>query len=524
MSKKIMWAILALLTAVPTAEARMGVGNGDGIKLLFAKAREHAAFITLRLNDRSLAKNLDVGLRDWILANRQELAADIAKTKHKWIETATPACAATHYATGAEIELSYPTCRSLNTFEDAGMLLVHESVHHLDVADENFADAVALAIYGSWRGGGTDWVATARAGAPSSREHHSAVVTDGGDVIVFGGLIDAENFVATNTGAKYDPDSDTWTAISSANVAPRVGHQAVFTGSQMIVWGGFVKKPDGSLVWQNSGAVYDLASNTWASLRSPFGPYELSENAVDLEWAVQQLVWTGREVIIYGGGLVNGKFPGGIYTPGSTNNNGGWRSLTGTSAPLRTAGQSAVWADDRLIVWGGKDLAQNLTNYGASFDLSTNKWTTLSTVGAPSARALHSAVWTGNSMIVFGGWDSGVDLAGTVGIYTPATNSWKTSRSESVQARYQHAAVWTGSEMLVYGGRPQRVFKNYLGSVGAFNPINGSWRTIEASGMPLARGRHTATWTGASMVVFGGVAGSIGGGIDLTNTGGVFYP
>lgn len=522
MSKKILWVILAALTVSPMAEARMGVGNGDGIKLLFAKAREHAAFITLRLNDRSLAKNLDVSLRDWILANRQELAADIAKTKHEWIETATPACASTHYTTGDVIVLSYPTCRNLDSFEDAGMLLVHESVHHLDVADENFADAVALAVYGSWRGGGTDWVASTKAGAPSAREHHSAVVTTGGDVIVFGGLVDLDSEVATNTAAKYDPQSDTWTALPTPNVAPRVGHQAVFTGSQMIVWGGFVRKSDGSLVWQNNGAVYDLASNTWTSLRSPYGPYELSENAAGLEWAVQSLVWTGREAIIYGGGLVNGKFPGGIYTPGSANN-GGWRSLTGSSAPLRTAGQSAVWADDRLIVWGGKDLAQNLSSYGASFDLANNKWTTLSTVGAPSARALHTAVWTGNSMLVFGGWDSGVDLAGTVGVYTPATNSWKTTRSESVQARYLHTAVWTGSEMLVYGGKPQRLFKNYLGAVGAFNPISGTWRTIEASSMPLARARHTASWTGSNMVVFGGVAGSVSD-TELTNTGGVFYP
>lgn len=519
MSKKIMWAILALLTAVPVAEARMGVGNGDGLKLVFAKAREHAAFITLRINDRSLAKALDANLRDWILANHQELAADIAKTQHKWIEAQTPACASTHFTTGSEIELSYVTCRDLETFEDAGELLIHESVHHLDVADETFADAVALAIYSSWKTGGTDWVPTSKTNAPAARALASSVNADG-DVIVFGGLTsDGDTRTATNTGAIYDAQSDTWSALPTANVAPRFGHQAIYTGTQMIVWGGFVVKSDGGVAWQNNGAVYDLATKTWSTLRSPYGPYELNDLAPDVDWNIQNLVWTGKEAIVYGGSLSAGKFPGGIYIPATRS----WRPLTTIGAPLRHAGQSAVWADDRMIVWGGRDLNDTNVSLGASFDPNTNKWTTLATTGAPSPRAIHSAVWTGNSMIVFGGMmsDSAPDLSGTGGIYTPATNSWKSFRTEAVQARYDHTAVWTGSEMLVYGGRPLKLFRNvYFATVGAFNPLTLTWRTVEASSMPPARGRHTAAWTGSSMVVVTGK----GDGNVLLNSGGVFYP
>lgn len=520
MTTKILMATLTLLLVTTAAEARMGVGNGDGIKLAFAKAREHAAFITLRINDRSLAKNLDLSLRNWILANNQELAADIAKTKHKWIDTATAACATTHLTTGAEIELSYPTCRqSLNSSEDAGMLLVHESVHHLDIADESFADAVALAIYGSWRTGGTDWVPSSKSGAPSARDHHSAVYANG-EVIVFGGLTNIDSMTATNTGGRYDPIDDTWTALPTANVAPRFGHQAVWTGSQMIVWGGFVVKTDGSKVWQNNGAVYDARSNSWTTLRSPYGPYELADVAPDVDWAVQTLVWTGKEAIIYGGSPVSGKLPGGIYNP-SGSGNSAWRSIATTNAPLRLAGHSAVWTEDRMIVFGGRDLAQNLTNAGASFDPIQNKWTALSQAGAPTARALQSAVWTGNAMVVFGGTEATNDLSGTGGVYSPATNSWKAFRTESVQARYEHTAVWTGSEMLVYGGRPVRLFRNlYFGVVGAFNPITMTWRTVEATSNPPARGKHAAAWTGSSMVIFGGV----GDGGNLLNSGGVFYP
>ena len=43
-----------------------------------------------------------------------------------------------------------------------------------------------------------------------------------------------------NTGGRYDPSTDSWTATGAARRAPeaRAHHTAVWTGSNMIVWGG----------------------------------------------------------------------------------------------------------------------------------------------------------------------------------------------------------------------------------------------------------------------------------------------
>ena len=42
-----------------------------------------------------------------------------------------------------------------------------------------------------------------------------------------------------NTGGRYNPSTDSWTATSTTNApAARVDHTAVWTGSEMIVWGG----------------------------------------------------------------------------------------------------------------------------------------------------------------------------------------------------------------------------------------------------------------------------------------------
>ena len=54
-------------------------------------------------------------------------------------------------------------------------------------------------------------------------------------MIVWGGYL----FIYLNTGGRYNPSTDSWAATSITNApAPRGRHTAVWTGSEMIVWGG----------------------------------------------------------------------------------------------------------------------------------------------------------------------------------------------------------------------------------------------------------------------------------------------
>ena len=56
-------------------------------------------------------------------------------------------------------------------------------------------------------------------------------------MIVWGGE-DARHYL--NTGGRYDPGTDSWTATSITNAPDaRHLHTAVWTGSEMIVWGGY---------------------------------------------------------------------------------------------------------------------------------------------------------------------------------------------------------------------------------------------------------------------------------------------
>jgi hypothetical protein len=78
------------------------------------------------------------------------------------------------------------------------------------------------------------WTPTSLSNAPSPRV--APAVWTGSEMIVWGGT----NGGFLNTEGRYDPGTDSWTATSIAN-APTSRQQftAVWTGTEMIVWGGY---------------------------------------------------------------------------------------------------------------------------------------------------------------------------------------------------------------------------------------------------------------------------------------------
>ena len=79
------------------------------------------------------------------------------------------------------------------------------------------------------------WMATTTTNAPDGPLGHTAVWT-GSEMIVWGGCC------WLNTGGRYNPSTDSWMATSRTNAPnPRTDHTAVWTGSEMIVWGDLMK-------------------------------------------------------------------------------------------------------------------------------------------------------------------------------------------------------------------------------------------------------------------------------------------
>src|SRR6266568_8958311 len=181
-----------------------------------------------------------------------------------------------------------------------------------------------------------------------------------------------------------------------------------------------------------------------------------------------------------------------------------WTPTSVPHAPPGRVEHTAVWTGSEMIVWGGARLNSRV-NTGGKYDPVSDSWTKTSNTNAPTAREFHTAVWTGSEMIVWGGCS---DVAcnkyfNTGGRYNPSTDTWTATTTTNVpDAREGHTAVWTGSEMIVWGGYGSNI--NVLNTGGRYNPGTDTWTATTTTDAPVGRAFHTAVWTDSEMIVWGG--------------------
>ena len=280
------------------------------------------------------------------------------------------------------------------------------------------------------------WTAMATSGAPAARSHHSAVWT-GSQMILWGGIETGSPYpVYPLVGHRFNPSSGNWSATAAAPFTDgRVQHISIWTGSEMLVWGGH----EGSaLVLPTDIAHYNPTTNTWST-------YSGCPVAGRTE---PTAVWTGTELIVWGGSGAAGQIGTGFrYNPATH----AWAALP--AGPSARDSHSAVWTGSRMVIWGGFDGINSLQT-GAAYDPVANTWSALPTSNAPTGRHQHSAVYNpdNDSMIIFGGKAS-TTILGDARYYSFGSDAWAgLGATGAPSARYAASAAWTGSECVIWGG------------------------------------------------------------------------
>jgi hypothetical protein len=108
-------------------------------------------------------------------------------------------------------------------------------------------------------------------------------------MVVWGGW---NGTVTLDTGGRYDPETNQWAATSMGPDKPakRNVHSAVWTGGEMIIWGGY---DPGVAQYFNNGGRYDPAGDSWR-------PVSTDANVPSAR-SRHTAVWTGSEMIVWGG-------------------------------------------------------------------------------------------------------------------------------------------------------------------------------------------------------------------------------
>lgn len=345
------------------------------------------------------------------------------------------------------------------------------------------------------------WSPVTGVGAPESRTEHTAVWSDT-EMIVWGG--NDGNSITKDSGGRYDPAGDSWSPVTQTGApSPRSSHTAVWTGSEMIIWGGFT----GAFTFETigDGARYDLQSDSWSPVSAVNQPSPRTSHTA---------VWTGSEMLVWGGAscvaCANAELgTGAKYDPATDT----WTPVATLNAPEARFNHTAIWTGSKMIVWGGESDrgigSLTVLDNGGIYDPATDSWTTITAIGAPLPARCHVSVWTGTEMIVFGGQNDanlgcGISSVNTGRRYNPDSDTWLPMADAPLGSSLSGpAAVWSGDRMIVWfddGG-------------GRYDPIMDLWHGVSIDNAPSGRRHHTVVWTGTRMIVWGGdFAGPLGTG------------
>jgi len=214
------------------------------------------------------------------------------------------------------------------------------------------------------------------------------MIWTGSEAIVWGGY-GASNVL--NTGAKYNPNTNTWSATTTTGApAARKFQSAVWTGQEMIVWGG----EDAAGNPLNNGAKYNPTTNSWATMTTVGSPAARKDHSA---------AWTTTEMIIWGG-LSGATYynTGARYNPSTDS----WTAMTTINAPTARSLHAAIWTGGTMIVWGGFSGATGYTNTGGLYNPAADSWSATSTTNAPTPRGYFNdaAAFNGTEFIFWGGY------------------------------------------------------------------------------------------------------------------------
>ena len=178
---------------------------------------------------------------------------------------------------------------------------------------------------------------------------------------------------------RYDMAANTW-RIAAPPPRAEIGPVVVWTGSRLLVWGGYGNQDPFPAL--RTGSSYDPVADAWTAIpSSPVTPRATT-------------VWTGTELLSWGGPV------GGVgYNPRTRV----WRSLPW--APFAVTGnEPAVWTGRELFAWS------STARKAAAYDPATNRWRSIP-VGPAAPTFANLLAWTGRAVLALGGWPRGTTQA-----------------------------------------------------------------------------------------------------------------
>ncbi len=239
-------------------------------------------------------------------------------------------------------------------------------------------------------------------------------------MIIWGGITNTADQRLTSTGVAYNPVTRRWRTLPAAPLAARDGAASVWTGTELIIWGGTLNaNPDVPVRDARDGAAYNPVTNRWRRL--PPSPLSARTGS--------QALWTGKQVVVVGG------------------------------VPSANVSTAAPGSGAQLRSYRGA------SNQAAAYDPRTDRWSSLADLPVPNGEKLDEldAIWTGSELLEWWQWDhitdaSSRDFGFTGGIalyaYSAEHNTWRrTALPEDLNCVGSAAPVMNDNHVLFPASR-----------------------------------------------------------------------
>lgn len=274
---------------------------------------------------------------------------------------------------------------------------------------------------------------------------------------------------------------------------------SVWTGTEMLIWGG------SNPVQVFDGGRYNPDTDAWSSVSSSNAPTEIGFG------------WTssGDALYVFGGSF--GAFQsniGYIYDWASDT----WGLMGQVGGPSARSQAGMTWTGQEVCVWGGVEtvvFTNTYLNTGYLYNPVSQTWTAMSTTAAPVGRQAPMVHYDGNKIVVWGGSANFAPLTDG-GIYDPLTDSWTLIPTDPVLANLVGSiqAFIIDDQLIVFGISSGSTIEG-----GIYNFATQSWTAANMTGAPSVRVEYTLIWTGKTLTIWGGRNGG-----TYYNDGGVFDP
>jgi hypothetical protein len=261
------------------------------------------------------------------------------------------------------------------------------------------------------------------------------------------------------TGVDLASIPEGWTELPAPRDI-RLGAAQVWTGSQLLIWGGSSGWSDEQPP-ERDGMAFDASSNTWSVI--PPAPIPGR--------SFPAYAWTGRELLIWGGwdGSYSEEEPGTLsdgaaYDP-ATNQ---WRMLPPSGLTARAP--LFAWTGEQLIVWGTSFRTRSRPLDGAAYDPDSDSWRMIAE--GPIELTDAVGVWTGTEMIVFGAALHGGNFPETptaIGAaYNPASDTWRQLPQSDIDPN-ANTASWLEYRLIAW---------DYSEHTSAYSPAADTWSSL----------------------------------------------